>query len=1288
MPVYSFFMDEDEINKEAGIDDGKAAPVGRPIGSDKDLLGSISAFYASNPNVLGGGDILNITGGKPTARAGMVAASLTAITFESGERAIQHVVVVIPPGGDVAEADRRAWGSFVQSFESLYGRTLEQDEKALFRDQLTVRAAADGRHASLLALFAKQTERTALIVVEAAGYRDDAIAPFVPQNAQTPLISEDVWAPQLHALAVAAVPFIRERKLYVAFDADKSSPIRAELGDLLLSIDAFGVLGSTVDESAEATIARRVDAWDQWVTLGQLGRALSDVDALPPVTDAYKPFLKVQLLQKAGLQLEALSLIRSEFLARDDLDPSTRVRLGRIAKDSGAARLASELIGPCIDALESREDLEAALGTLEHCDQQLAARIATRLEARFANAEGSRRYRRNQLLRVRDYGTLAEDVLDEDPPRAAFYARLDEAFVGAEVPDYVGLIRSGVTAELSCAYRLASVEDALARGLVLHAFSLIGTIPEVETQRDRWERLALQVLESGFLQTGPEGEPAAGIDAAEELLSKLIERLAAVPMKAGLRTDIIDVLKPEVAGTTGLALVAKLTLDLAGRRIVVNKGAQVGAAGMIWLEEHKPFLRRALNWLNAEQPIIIGKLSLPKELLTENADEAVSALSSYINQAPISDISDIEAIYTYLALAAAIAPHTVDPDIDLRLYRLAAAKAASSNFGQRGRDLAETAVQASAATARRRRLAWFALADTYHRTHDYLMALVGLACTFAADDRADEEDLLNEIYGLSRVLRDIGLPDAALSVVETGRELLERMELKDDYDHWFDLLSLQIRLAKPDIDYPTSLAAMLDEATAIGRTVINRRDQTGPTGILLGQLIREARDRGVEVPVEAKRVLAELNKWAGGSLAAMIATTSSSVPTPTQLADFVANIPQARYAEDVGYDTGNLASLAKRTLSSETVLNTAEDASFVLELLADRATALPNWDEAPTPSTLREQGEPAAIARRISKDGVDVLQLGFDAMGRLIRLTTSDGELGKPDVEESDKFSRPRFNAWGQAFPFRYGIDESPNLFYRTTEHLQLGWSAERATIVAASSELQAFPPTILYDGREFLGRTAAVATVPSLTWLHGARERAHKGDGRRVAWISTAEGADGRSTLSFLAQRLEVPFVSYGFEVDNGSILPERFAGASMAVLTAHGGVHPEGRFFQLVSDEGILKVSAAAFAAAVRNVGVVILFVCSGGRTDKHPMANTTLGLAKQVLHHGCSAVVASPWPLDSQVPPHWLETFLASWENGDRLMEAAFKANRVVDERFALDPARGLAMTVYGDGLQTKP
>lgn len=174
---------------------------------------------------------------------------------------------------------------------------------------------------------------------------------------------------------------------------------------------------------------------------------------------------------------------------------------------------------------------------------------------------------------------------------------------------------------------------------------------------------------------------------------------------------------------------------------------------------------------------------------------------------------------------------------------------------------------------------------------------------------------------------------------------------------------------------------------------------------------------------------------------------------------------------------------------------------------------------------------------------------------------------------------------------------------------------------------------------------------------------------------------------MTMIAERLAPTFETHGFILDEGASLPRAFAGASMAVVAAHGGVHPDGRYFQVVSDEDSLKVSAGDMPGALRNVAVVILFGCSGGRSDRHPTANTSVGLAKQILDRGCSAVIASPWPLKSTVPSHWLPAFLDAWLKGETLIAANHVANRHVDGRYALDPARGLAMIVFGDPLLRK-
>jgi CHAT domain-containing protein len=138
---------------------------------------------------------------------------------------------------------------------------------------------------------------------------------------------------------------------------------------------------------------------------------------------------------------------------------------------------------------------------------------------------------------------------------------------------------------------------------------------------------------------------------------------------------------------------------------------------------------------------------------------------------------------------------------------------------------------------------------------------------------------------------------------------------------------------------------------------------------------------------------------------------------------------------------------------------------------------------------------------------------------------------------------------------------------------------------------------------------------------------------------------------------------------------------------VAAHGGIAPGGRFFQVVANDADLRLTSAALSKALDGVELVILFVCSGGRFDRHPFANTTVGIARDLLNRGCTTVIASPWPLDARVPSHWLPKFLELWETGHSVIDANFEANRAVEKAMGNAPARCLAMTVVGDPLLAK-
>ena len=370
---------------------------------------------------------------------------------------------------------------------------------------------------------------------------------------------------------------------------------------------------------------------------------------------------------------------------------------------------------------------------------------------------------------------------------------------------------------------------------------------------------------------------------------------------------------------------------------------------MDWLMERKPFLKAAFAWMEAEEPVVVGRSVLPSNLLTEPADEVVSAVADYLTHAPPGAFEDTSVMLTWLAFGASVAPHSSNPDYDLRLIRLVAGKLASAGNVQQARDLAEQALINSYTSARRRRLGWFAMADVYARGGNSIEGLLAIACTLAADDSGDEEEIYQEITGVARLLRDCGLHDQAHVAINKARTLLDRMGLSDRYGHQLDTLKLQLRQMslRAVEDKDAALTALLVDVVANGRDVLHHQGFTVPAAALLGQLLRTARLQGLTVPPEADGTFNELRQHARGSFGELIATMSTERPTADELFAVLQALGPARYSDDVGFDMRNLAIAAGRALAGEGLLKNPEGAAFVLDLLADRGVALPGWTRQP-----------------------------------------------------------------------------------------------------------------------------------------------------------------------------------------------------------------------------------------------------------------------------------------------------------------------------------------------------
>ena len=842
------------------------------------------------------------------------------------------------------------WSALLQGVRALSGLEIPDDVQTGLKARLKVMVAPDFETQSLMHRISEQPEHSAIIITDSANYRNESVEPFIVPGAAGPLLPQDIWVPQVHVLATDAVKLARERMQYIAIDTGQLSPTRDALQDLMLSIDGCGVLGSSNDHDLASILTERVGLWDQWIREGYLGRTLRDIQELPVAFDTNKRFLRIQMLHKAGCTNEALEAIREELTRGRTMEATARVKLAKIAEDANASTLAAEILDPAIDELESLEDLESALKTAsESGPPQLEERAASRLSTLFPNSAGLRARKRRMMTRVRDYRGIAETSGREgDHVNATFFGGLAQFLSVNGTPDYLALIASaGTDAALADAFRMACVEDALQRHLVVHAFQLVLPIPESPAQSKSGERLLVRVLEAAFLSSRNGVRPLSDED-LEAAVVAIIDRLALDPANQRLRVDLAGLIQPSVSGHTGLALMAAIVLRLGSRPLEAPKAKTLASVQADWILERKDFISATMRWLEEQQPVIIGRLTMPAELMTEPADEVISAVTQYLNHAPVADEGDVQALRLWLTFAASVTPHCSDPDRDLTLMRIVGTKLASSGYTQVARDLAEQALLNSKGFSPRRRLAWFAMADIYHRCHNYLEGLIALACAFAADDSVDEEEAWYEINALVRFLRDCWLHTLARDAIVHARQHLVRMKLDDRHNHRLDTLELQIRQRELIVEKAdkAELERLVVDAVRNGEVILEEQDETAPIAMVLGQLINLARRIGAIIPSNSGVVWEKLCERAGGNLALFARVASADLISTGDLLNLAKVRGSARYSFDVGYDMRDVALVASRALSDSRFTRDAVATSFALELLADQGVATPGWDEA------------------------------------------------------------------------------------------------------------------------------------------------------------------------------------------------------------------------------------------------------------------------------------------------------------------------------------------------------
>lgn len=1214
--------------------------------------------------------------------------ALTAALVD-GRKAYSSVVIVTSPlFGDSAEALRERIGAAAQRFR---GTPLNDAERVALARRLLVKPAANLETRSVIEQLRDAPRGSLAVVVESAAYRDPNLKPLAPDIGRI-RVAEDMWVPHLHSLSKDCVEAAVAFQGCIILDCEQYGPRRTSNLDLLKSIDSCALLTAYDDQNPNEQTLQFSQRWLGYVKMGRSDLALKLIEALPEAGAEEKLAFKIQALHMGGDGVAAAALLKLEADAGNRFDPAFRVRAAYIADGAGSPDLARSLLGDTVASLTTEELLEQALVLSRRLSLvDIQVECEDRLANLFPNSVGLHDHYFVMLLQAcQDLarGKVAQ-ALRGTPEFVAFGKGLLAALGATEYVDYKAALAEvkEQSPEFFAVAKLACALHAKEAGRI--GWAMLFAKP-TETSGDfarHASRILLWGIELTLLGKKDPGTDDSVVGAA---VTEVLAYLGRHPSDTQTRERFARVMSVQVAGTQGIALLVRAVLSLVRRdhpihdkRVVANSEATE--------DQFKSFFAAALSWLKENEPVELGQMQLPAELMVPSADALFDWLVAMLDMISRKhdEEGDLRFLQQLVTVAASTAPHTSSPEDDLLVLRVAATKYVNAGWPQTARDYAELGLTITRDDAIRRRLAWFGFADVYQRSRNAINALIGMGCALSCQASVTTQQAFYEAYGLIRLLRDLGMVELAEILLPTCETLVARLGLQESMTPRLQTirLGLRFRLIGPETDVSV-LKRLADDVTANLRDVLDCSDEAMPVATMAAQVFQLCDDAGVIVDAAARALLDRAADEVGTTSALLMRLSGNAAPTAAEVLKWLERMEAARYSEDVGYDIHVLARSARRLLTTTQAESDPVAAIFAAELTTDHGVDLPGQEQragerpAWLPSTINQ---PADEARAISRRGLVVTVLALNGDDLLVRMSAEDGELQAVVVEAEQVFSHARLKEWSKTFPYAYGSPSNdPNIFYNSTRGLGLTQQPAQRSVIILDTELQRLSPNLLVVGNELLGVKTATAVAPSVAWLHAALEVRRTERKPPVAWISTATEDGGFGTLEMLAGRLEDPLRKYGVPLLTTAEIPCALQGAELAIVAAHGDVGSDGRYFQVVADEDAFRMNQIDLADALSSAGVVILFICSGGRFDKHPLASTAVALPKELLDRGCSAVVGSPWPLDSSVPAHWLPTFLDAWYSGAPVIDATHLANKAVAERLGNSPEKWLALTVYGNPL----
>lgn len=1242
-----------------------------------------------------------------------VSALLLHAVGKDGRGVFKGATIVLPPAAATKHAEESVFDALARAAKELHGFELDEREKSILRRVVCVVNCPSLEVADLLRTVRSQGERCLVAVADASQYRDHSIDLPAAFGALAVRVDEDRWAPHVASICRQIVPIVKEQAGYGLIHVPEVPAQKSTNVELLRSVDDCYVASLRYEADPEEIFASRAQAWRSMVLQGRLPEVMTEIEGLA-LPDGTRLHTLAQLLQGTGRDSETLDVIAQLQPHLATLTPEAAIQVARLSHQAGDDDLAQEILPKAPDGVCDQLWLAEGLELATHLeDNERIAGFDARLAELFPHSERLRENRDRRLLMNSREANSGRSHLFTTAGFTDHHLALQERLSAYE-PEYEAAIEEARAwgaewLELTvvcCAMHARSVgkpRDAADAASLITSSKLYG--------RQATQVLLWSVKSMMLKELVPEEEG----DDYRHLFQMAFRFLAHHPEDRGVRSGLTTLLSVESCGDLGIPLVALTMLDL------TKQGVQLARASSDTDEDRsvapdeaiRTSMENAMHWLGDLGGGEPGVTVIPRELLVANPDEVVRTIGRMVHFASGQEGEDVDLRFMkqLVLLACAICPHaTQGRDEDIRLMRILASQFATEGQFQQARDFAEQLLLMGQTSAYRRRLAWQAFGDVYHRCRNHVVALVGLACALAVDVAVEKADLWHEVYAIHRVLRDLGLIELSRSFLPTMRILLSDLGFDVATDPRYVCAELSLRLMEADSAAAEPLGELLAEVADACRNELGDRNSLLPLAVLLGQAVLKAEGAGVNISPEVRATLNTALGQIGASMADMVRTVSMAKPSAKDVLAMFSAVERAAYASDVACDYAVLGLAARRLLDSGPQgESTPSEKAFAVELLADHTVA--QVGDAPA-MTLEW---PTRYAAELKQAGLDVAFLAVDSRGELTVTHVSGGQISTVEQPKPEQSFRHRFRAWLQHYPKNYGrVDrrEGNNIFYITMENLNVRLPQSERLVLVAEPFLQQLTANLVVVQPEdgafgyFAGAKSAIGIIPSLSWLSTARAAERSGRTAYKAWISSEpssefgeavevvdagsadqEELERKPTLDIALRRLSGCFQDFGFVVDNGRRLPSNMKDAGLAVVTAHGGLNREGRYLHSIRDDGDLVETPSALATALAGIELVILFVCSGGRIDKSPWDNSTTSLPKQLLNKGSRAVIASPWPLDVMVTYNWLDPFLRQWEAGATVLDATKKANDAVARHLGEVPQYSLAMRVYGDVLLTR-